>query len=181
TIEHGMYLHQRPELLKAMATKGIFLVPTLSGYYWMAGINDAIDPADGERNPWMPASLTELADYNIQEGGKSLRAAKEAGVKIVLGSDAAASTALEVQRMIFHGLTSFESLQAGTKNAAEALGLSDQIGTVEEGRLADLLILDGDPLAKPELLCDSRKIWLVLQLGTPVAGQALECDLGFEP
>jgi imidazolonepropionase-like amidohydrolase len=45
TIEHGMYLHQRPDLLAAMAGSGQVLVPTLSGYYWMAGLGEAVDPA----------------------------------------------------------------------------------------------------------------------------------------
>ena len=44
TIEHGMYLHQRPDLLEAMAAAGQVLVPTLSGYYWMAGLGEVIDP-----------------------------------------------------------------------------------------------------------------------------------------
>jgi imidazolonepropionase-like amidohydrolase len=47
---------------------------------------------------------------------------------------------------------------------------------VQEGKLADLLIVDGDPLSEPELLGDDSRIWLVLQLGVPVAGQALEND-----
>ena len=55
-----------------------------------------------------------------------------------------------------------------------ALGLDEHIGTVEEGKLADLLIVDGDALSEPEILSDPSRIWLVLQLGTPVAGQALE-------
>jgi len=45
---------------------------------------------------------------------------------------------------------------------------------VHEGKLGDLLIVDGDPLADPQLLTDPSRIWLVLQLGAPVAGQALE-------
>jgi imidazolonepropionase-like amidohydrolase len=51
---------------------------------------------------------------------------------------------------------------------------------VAEGKLADLLIADGDPLEEPELLTDPSRIWLVLQLGVPVAGQALERDIGVE-
>src|SRR5262249_24511536 len=45
TIEHGIFLHRRPDLLDAMAASGQVLVPTLSGYYWMAGLGDAVDPA----------------------------------------------------------------------------------------------------------------------------------------
>lgn len=63
---------------------------------------------------------------------------------------------------------------AVTRTAAEALDLGGCIGTVEEGKLADLLIVDGDPLTEPELLGDGNRIWLVLQLGVPVAGRALE-------
>lgn len=48
---------------------------------------------------------------------------------------------------------------------------------MEEGKLADLLIVDGDPVAEPGLLADLTCIWLVLRLGVPVAGQALERDV----
>jgi len=117
--------------------------------------------------------LVELANHNLEQGALTMRAAKKAGVKIVLGSDAD-TVGLEVLRMIHHGLEPSEVLVAATGAAAEALDLGEQIGTVEEGKLADLLIVDGDALSEPELLCDPSRIWLVLQLGTPVAGQALE-------
>ena len=66
-----------------------------------------------------------------------------------------------------------QALTAATSIAAEALGLDQHIGTVTEGKLADLIIVDGDPLAEPELLGVPGRIWLVLQQGVPVAGQAL--------
>jgi len=80
--------------------------------------------------------------------------------------------------MIRHGLTPAEALVAATSTAAQALGLAEHIGTVAEGKVADLLIADGDPLEEPRLLTDASRIWLVLQLGVPVAGQALERDIG---
>jgi imidazolonepropionase-like amidohydrolase len=178
TVEHGIFLHQRPGLLDAMAASGQVLVPTLSGYYWMAGLGDVVDPAQAERVPEMPPELVDLADQNLEHGTASMRAARDAGVKIALGSDMEVSVALEVQRMIFHGLTPGETLAAATSTAAQALGLADHVGTVAEGKLADLLIVDGDPLAEPGLLADRSRIWLVLQLGVPVAGQALERDVG---
>jgi imidazolonepropionase-like amidohydrolase len=177
TIEHGIFLHQRPDLLDAMAASGQVLVPTLSGYYWMAGLGDAVDPAAAQRVPEMPPGLVDLADHNLEQGTASMRAARDAGVTIALGSDMEVSVALEVQRMIFHGLTPAETLAAATSTAARALGLGEHVGTIEEGRLADLLIVDGDPLEKPELLADSKRIWLVLQLGVPVAGRALEQEI----
>jgi imidazolonepropionase-like amidohydrolase len=75
--------------------------------------------------------------------------------------------------MVHHGLTPGQALVAATKTAAEALDLDDHIGTVTEGKLADLTIVDGDPLQEPHLLSDPGRIWLVLQGGAPVAGQAL--------
>jgi len=197
TIEHGMYLHQRPELLEAMAAAGQVLVPTLSGYYWMAGLGEAVDPgtrpltsaeragehadpasahadpASAHADPGMPPILTGLAWHNLEQGAASMRAARLAGVPIALGSDVSLATGLEIQRMVHHGLTPGEALVAATRTAAEALGLGEHIGTVAEGKLADLIIVDGDPLTEPQLLADPGRIWLVLQLGVPVAGQAL--------
>jgi imidazolonepropionase-like amidohydrolase len=214
TIEHGMYLHRRPDLLEAMAAAGQVLVPTLSGYYWMAGLGRAVGPAlppaadpaeawgsgegadPGEADPEEAASLREalglgeadgavyadpgmapvlsrLARHNLEEGAASMRAARQAGVKIALGSDMSLATGLEIQRMVYHGLTPSEALVAATRTAAEALDLDEYIGTVAEGKLADLTIVDGDPLAEPRLLADPCRIWLVLQRGFPVAGQAL--------
>jgi imidazolonepropionase-like amidohydrolase len=177
TIEHGMYLHRRPGLLEAMAEGGQVLVPTLSGYYWMAGLGDA-DAAEAELAAEMTPMLAGLARRNIEEGAATLRAARQAGVKIALGSDVSLGTGAEIQRMIRHGLTPAEALVAATSTAAQALGLAEHIGTVAEGKVADLLIADGDPLEEPRLLADASRIWLVLQLGVPVAGQALERDIG---
>jgi len=177
TIEHGMYLHQRPDLLEAMAAAGQVLVPTLSGYYWMAGLGDAVDPAGAEPRPEMPPMLIDLAHRNLDEGAASMRAARQAGVKIALGSDMSLETGLEIERMVHHGLTAAEALTAATGTAAEALGLDQHIGTVETGKLADLVIVDGDPVREPRLLADPGRIWLVLQLGAPAAGQALEAPL----
>jgi imidazolonepropionase-like amidohydrolase len=174
TIEHGMYLNQRPDLLDAMAAAGQVLVPTLSGYYWMSGLGDeVVDPAGAPATPDMPQVLVELARRNLTEGAASMRAARDAGVKIALGSDTSLAAGMEIQRMIHHGLTAHETLVAATRTAAEALGLDEHIGTVTEGKLADLVVVDGDPLAEPHLLSDPDRIWLVLQLGAPVAGRLL--------
>jgi imidazolonepropionase-like amidohydrolase len=121
----------------------------------------------------MPPVLVELAQRNLTEGAKSMRAARDAGVKIALGSDTRLAAGLELQRMIHHGLTPDEALVAATRTAAEALGLDEYIGTVAEGKLADLIVVDGDPLHEPQVLSDPERIWLVLQLGEPVAGQYL--------
>jgi imidazolonepropionase-like amidohydrolase len=173
TIEHGMYLHRRPDLLQAMAAAGVVLVPTLSGYYWMAGLGEAVDPAQAQAQPEMPPVLSDLAERNLAEGAATMRAARGAGVKIALGSDMSLAVGLEIQRMVQHGLTPAEVLVAATSTAAQALDLDEHIGTVTPGKRADLIVVDGDPLADPALFSDPARIWLVLQGGTPVAGQAL--------
>jgi imidazolonepropionase-like amidohydrolase len=163
TVEHGMYLHRRPGLLDQMAANGQVLVPTLSGYYWMAGFGDVIDPADAVPAPDMPPLLSELAVRNLNEGAETMRAARDAGVPVALGSDVYQGTALDYQRMIFHGLTPDQALTAATATAARALGLDHHIGTVEPGKRADLLVLDGDPREDPRILEHPH---LVLQGGT---------------
>ena len=174
TIEHGMYLNQRPDLLERMAAAGQVLVPTLSGYYWMAGLaGDVIDPAGAESSPEMEPLLVDLARYNLEQGSASMRAARDAGVKIALGTDGG-ETAVELLRMVHHGLSAHEALMAATRTAAEALGIEEHVGTVEPGKLADLVVVDGDPLAEPAVLDEPDRIWLVLQLGEAVAGAALE-------
>ena len=161
-----------------MAEAGQVLVPTLSGYYWMGGFGDAIDPAGAEVDAAMLPSLVALAHYNLEQGSASLRAARDAGVPIALGSDrdgvSGEDAALELVRMVHHGLGSAEALHAATGAAARAIGLEEHIGVIEPGRLADLVVVDGDPVAEPSLLLDRRRIWLVLQLGEPVAGAAME-------
>jgi imidazolonepropionase-like amidohydrolase len=178
TIEHGMYLNQRPELLETMAARGQVLVPTLSGYYWMGGLGEAIDPAAAAVDAQMLPSIVELAHHNLEQGTLSMRAAREAGVRIALGSDregvSGEDTALELARMVHHGLSATEALRSATAIAAEAIGLGDHIGTVTPGKLADLVVVDGDVVSDPKLLLDPDRIWLVLQLGEVVGGAALE-------
>ena len=82
-----------------------------------------------------------------------MRAARQAGVRIALGSDrngvSGDDTALELLRMVHHGLTSAEALVSATSIAAEAIGLQDHIGTITPGRLADIVVVDGDAVPPP--------------------------------
>jgi imidazolonepropionase-like amidohydrolase len=167
TIEHGMYLGRRPDLLDAMAEAGQILVPTLSCFYGVAG--------DAGGSSWTEP-LADLARFNLGEADRTLKAAHAAGVPIALGHDwqPFARSAVELVRLVRHGLTPREALTAATATAARALGLAEQLGTIEPGKLADLLVVDGDPLTDPAVLCDADRIWLVLQLGEPVAGAVLE-------
>jgi len=183
TIEHGMYLNQRPDLLERMAASGQVLVPTFGCFYGVAGAAayDGIGPdgapaSTGEPPPTWAGMLVDLALHNLEQAGLTLEAARAAGVAIAAGHDWApiSDLGLEIVQMVHHGLSAREALVAATRTSAVALGLEDLVGTIAPGRLADLLVVDGDPLARPGVLRDSERIWLVLQLGAAVAGAALE-------
>ena len=167
TIEHGMYLNQRPDLLERMAANGQVLVPTLSFLLHVAGSSD-----------WTP-ELVELGEHNVEQAQLTLVAARDAGVRLAVGYDSSPlhSGMNELLRMVEAGLTTPEALIAATSGGAYALGLAEHVGTIEPGKIADLVVVDGDPLAKPELLCEFDRIWLVLRLGSPVAGTALETSV----
>ena len=173
TIEHGMYLNQRPDLLERMAARGQTLVPTLSCFYGVAGLDEAV--GEPPATTWSPL-LVELAHHNLEQADLTLKAARAAGVRIAAGHDWLPfwNTAIEIRRMVAHGLTASEALVAATAGSAYALGLDAHVGTVAVGMRADLLVLDGDPLERPELLGERERVWLVIQHGTPVAGTALE-------
>ena len=121
-----------------MAASWPGLVLTLSGYYWMARATPSTPPLRSAcRKP--PPELVALADLNLEQGrGLDAGRKRDAGVKIALGSDMEVSVALEIQRMIFHGLTPAETLVAATRTAAQALDLGEHVGTVAEGMLAEL-------------------------------------------
>lgn len=186
TIEHGMYLSQRPDLLEQMAASGQYLVPTLSCFYGVAGLEHTVGVGAGADTaagiPGRPAAptwsplLVELALHNLEQADLTLKAARAAGVRIAAGHDwhPLWNTAIEIRRMIAHGLSATEALVAATAGAACALGLDDHLGSVVAGKLADLLVIDGDPLKQPELLSRRESIWLVIQRGAPVAGTAME-------
>jgi imidazolonepropionase-like amidohydrolase len=175
TIEHGMYLWRRPDLLDAMAAAGQTLVPTLSCYYGVAGLGDRIgsgSPPDRAGSGWVRA-LVELAHRNLEEAERTLRAAHAAGVPIALGFDwqPFGDVGLELARMVHHGLSLHEALFAATGGAARALDLAEHVGTVAPGRIADLVVLDARAL-DVEVLRDPARVWRVYQGGTPVAGSS---------
>jgi len=182
TIEHGMYLNQRPDLLERMAASGQVLVPTLGCFYGIAGAAAPDAGPDGRPAPSAEAPATwshllvDLALHNLEQADLTLNAANAAGVAIAAGHDWApiSDLGLEIVQMSHHGLSAREALVAATRTAAQALGLGDRVGTIEPGKIADLVVVDGDPLARVGILRDPHRMWLVLQHGAPVAGTTLE-------
>ena len=165
TIEHGLSLHRAPELLDQMAQRGIVLVPTLTTFH---------DLAERFADDWVPA-LVDQAKRQQEEAHATLSAARAAGVTLAMGYDSGppGASALELVRMVEAGLTPMEGVVAATAGSARALGLEDEIGTLAPGMAADIAVVDGDPLADPQLLADSERFWLVIRGGGAVAGTAM--------
>ena len=170
TIEHGLELHRAPGLLDELARSGRFLVPTLSCFFHVS---------ENRGSQWA-AGLVELAHDQLEEAHCTVEAARRAGVRMAMGFDSQphGQSALELVRLCRAGLTPMEGIVAGTAGSAAACGIDEHVGAVAPGRAADLVVVDGDPLDDPELLLDEQRIWLVVQSGRPVAGTALETELG---
>lgn len=165
TLEHGLSLHREPRLLGRMAEDEIVLVPTLTTFHDLA-----------ERlTAHFPPTLVDQAKRQLEEAYLTLAAARTAGVTLAMGFDSGPPGAnpTELVRMVEGGLSASQGLVAATANGARALGLDD-VGLIRPGAVADLLVVDGDPLTEPRLLLDRARIRLVCRSGEVVAGRALD-------
>ena len=160
TIEHGFHLNERPDLLEQMASTGQVLVPTLS---FLADI------AEQRHDAWS-RHLVERGEVNVAAANKTLRAASDAGVRLAMGFDSKPEerAADELALMVEAGMSPHDALVAATSNGAEAIGLGHLIGTVEPGKLADLVVVNGDPLSDVGVLTDPDRIEMVFRSGHQV-------------
>ncbi len=165
SIEHGIYLDD--EAIAMMLERGVYLVPTL------------VAPADvialAEARPGLlPAYAVEKSREVIGAHRASFRRAVAAGVKIAMGTDTGVGphggNARELGLMVEHGMTPMQAIVASTRSAAELLHLDDRVGTLAPGKLADLLLVDGDPLADIRILAESDKLALVVKGGATARG-----------
>jgi imidazolonepropionase-like amidohydrolase len=112
----------------------------------------------------------QKANEMYEDAARTLEAAMKADVRIAMGSDAGAfghgHNGAEVKHLVDAGLTPMQAIVAGTKTASECLEMEHEIGTLEAGKLADVLVVDGDPLADPSLLDGGAHLTLVLKGGT---------------
>ncbi len=136
SIEHGMYIAD--DDLKLMAQRGIVYVPTLYvGEYVAEG-------RAAEGHPvWVQMINIHAATF---------RRALKAGVRIAFGTDAGGfdwntNPAVEFPLMVKYGMTAQQAIRAATQTAAELLEMSDEVGSIEPGKLADIIAVHGDPLA----------------------------------
>ncbi len=167
TIEHGTYLNKDQRVMERMAKEEIFLVPTLKAGY---------DVLYGNK-PGIPAWIMEKSKETQEDALLSVRRAHEMGVPIAMGTDAATpynfhgENAMELAYMEEAGLSAMECIVASTKNAARALGWENKLGTLEAGKLADLIIVKKNPLEDLRSLANRKNIEYVMQGGKFVARQ----------
>lgn len=160
SIEHGIFLDD--EAIDLMKQHGTYLVPTL------------VAPENISRHglaAGIPPYMVEKSDRVRESHRESFRRAVSAGVRIAMGTDAGTpfnrhgANAAEIALMVECGMSPVQALVAATRTAAELLDLTDETGTIETGKAADLLIVDGDPLTEISLLCDADRIAGVLKDG----------------
>ncbi len=145
SIEHGTYLDD--EIAKLMAARGTWLVPTL-------GLLDPHGPDDGDR--FTPAVRAKIAEAR-RVSGRNIRLAMKYKVNVAFGTDAGVSphgmNAQQFRKMVEQApMTPMDALRSATVSAAEMLGQSENIGTIEVGKFADLIAVDGNPYEDVTLL-----------------------------
>lgn len=146
SIEHGTYMTD--EIRRLMKEKGTWYVPTIS-----AGVFVAEMAAKPGYYPEIVRPKALAVGPQIQ---KTFAAAYKAGVRIAFGTDAGVyphgDNAREFELMVQAGMPANEALQAATRNAAQLLGQWEQLGSIEAGKLADVIAVPGNPLTQIALM-----------------------------
>ncbi len=168
TIEHGSMITE--ETVRMMVKKGTYLVPTQSAFSFF----DNLTP---EKKKAFPPEIIEKGEHLAQFIAENHKMAYEKGVNIALGTDAPVASAhgnsarellLMVENM---GMTPIEALQAATINAARAIRMEEELGSLEVGKYADLVVVNGNPLDDLTLLEQKENLLYVLKDGKIVAKQ----------
>jgi imidazolonepropionase-like amidohydrolase len=153
SIEHGIYLDD--EAISMMIERGTYLVPTLIA---PMGVLEA-----AERGVAVPPSAIEKTKMVIDVHRASIAKAIAAGVKVAMGTDSGVTphgqNLRELPQMVACGMSPAQALVATTRTAAELLGVLEDRGTLEAGKRADLLVLDGDPLQVDDLASRIRGVY----------------------
>jgi imidazolonepropionase-like amidohydrolase/Tol biopolymer transport system component len=179
--------HMYDDMIQLFKSAGIGVVPTIMYLDYAVRLSERPDSleADAEVAPFLPAKdnfswMTEMTPANRVDWAKEVLYAREgaakllkAGVTIGTGTDIwqnPVGVHYELEEMVAAGLTTAQALRAATADAARILGAEKELGSIEVGKRADLIILDADPLAD---IRNTRKIWNVFQDGRLVDRPAI--------
>ncbi len=172
TLEHGTFMDA--EALDMLLARDTPVVPALQFEY-----------ASVQRGPEfkLPQAVIEGHQETLEGGAESARMILRSGGRIGLGGDYGfawnphGDYAKEISFFVnYVGFTPLEAIRSATQRGAEIMGRADEFGTVAHGKLADLLIVDGDPLADIRVLEDRSRFIAVMQGGLVKAGQLLSSD-----
>ncbi len=156
TIEHGLIMDEF--CVRKLAETGRYYIPTLEVYERVVRCGVKV---------FLPYVVAK-AEGVIGPHREAFKAALRAGVKIAAGTDSGMHTwplgdiGLELQRMVELGMSPMAAIEAATHCAAEAIDVSDRIGTLQVGKAADVIVVDGNPLDDIAAL---REVWLVMKDG----------------
>ncbi len=138
SIEHGSFIND--EDIQLMKQKGTYLVPTLYLADWFM---------ENYAKMGVPEFMVEKARVVMPAARQNVARAFKAGVRVAFGTDAAVYphglNAHEFASMVKLGLTPMQTIQSATVSAADLLGWSDRVGSIEQGRFADIIAVNGDP------------------------------------
>ena len=194
-LEHGIIDTEKiaPQLIENIKSKGIYYIPTLSVWESYFRLIDEVDLLEGLFLKFSvpkeifdslghPESPLRQAMANEEKIGRlrkryatasaNLLRMAQAGVRVVVGTDAGNSLVFhgpavhrEMELFVHAGLSPMEAIVAATGTAAEYLGQDDELGTIVPGKLADLLVINGDPLSD---ITSTKNIHLVIKNGAIV-------------
>jgi imidazolonepropionase-like amidohydrolase len=171
--------HMYDDMLQLFRAAGIAVVPTISYFQFavrLSGEPNSLD-ADTELAPFMPARENFGWMLNLKEPARRHWVDEYENAKIETGKLFRAGVALgtgtdiwqvpigvhwELEQMVEAGLTPLQAIRAATGNAARIIGAENELGTIETGKWADLVILDADPVND---IRNTRRIWNVMQYG----------------
>ena len=157
SIEHGTYM--TPEVMRLMKERGTWYVPTLMAGDWVA--------MKAKEDDYFPAVVRPKAAAIGPVIMSTFAKAHAAGVNIAFGTDSGVSphgdNAREFELMVAGGMTPMQAIQSATLNASKLLKVEDRLGTIENGKLADIVAVKGDPIENISLM---KKIAFVMKDGT---------------
>jgi imidazolonepropionase-like amidohydrolase len=156
SIDHGQYLDE--ECAVRMKERGIYLVPTFGPFHYYTEVRKAED--------WRIQRAEAIKDQHQ----RAFRLALEVGVPVAMGSDCGAPSrfpngenALELTLMVRNGMPASRAVRCSTSEAARLVGVFDQVGSLEPGKQADLIVVEGSPLEDISLL--QRGVQFVMKGG----------------
>ncbi|MGB9867603.1 MAG: amidohydrolase family protein [Bacillota bacterium] len=161
TIEHGFYINE--ESIELMLKNDCIMVPTLAIAHRIVTVGEKFG----------------VPEYGIRKAREAHKAhreavqrAKAAGVKVAMGTDFTGGpmlpfgeNAMELELFVELGFTPMEAIVSATKIGAQAIGMGDKLGTLEAGKLADLIVVNGDPLADISCLKNPNNVRVVVKGG----------------